>query len=120
MSENTTSAQTVEFGSAESLREEVHRLRLRVAAAEQVCVIFGWTAAAGTSDRDKAVEQAWQDWADAYGAFSPTPEWRERVKELARRRDEIRAQALAKIRGARSAEERSDDTKNSSKIGEVG
>lgn len=98
--------------------ELLRRTKEELAAAAQVCVLFGWTAA-GTSDKDKAVEQAWQDWADAYGAISPTPEWRARIKELARRRDEIRAQTLAKIRGARSAEERSDEAPNASDLGSV-
>lgn len=99
--------------------ELLRRTKEELAAAAQVCVLFGWTAAAGTSDKDKAVEQAWQDWADAYGSISPTPVWRERIKELARRRDEIRAQTLAKIRSARSAEERSDEAPNASDLGSV-
>jgi hypothetical protein len=87
--------------------ELLRRTKEELAAAAQVCVLFGWTAAAGDSDNDKAVAQAWQDWANAYGAISPTPEWRAKVTELARRRDEIRAKTLASIRGG--AEERSDD-----------
>lgn len=101
---------------AEILRHTKQELE----AARLVCVLFGWTASAGDSDEDKAVAQAWHDWANTYGAISPTPEWRARVKELARRRDEIRQRTLASIRGARSAEERSDDTKAPSKITEVG
>lgn len=92
---------------AEERERELRALGERLAAAEQVCVLFGWTAAAGTGDKDKAVEQAWHDWADAYGVGSPTPEWRARIKELARRRDEVRAKTLASIRVG--AEERSDD-----------
>jgi hypothetical protein len=74
----------------------------RLAAAEQVCVIFGWTGLDDGSDESRAVAQAWHDWAGAYGSISPTREWRTKVKKLARRRDEIRSATLAKLRAGGS------------------
>jgi hypothetical protein len=75
-------------------------LRDRLRAAETVCTLFGWTASAGRSDRDKAVEQAWQDWTHRYGGYTDpsAPEWKTRIAELAARRDEIRERTLTRIR----------------------
>lgn len=96
------------------LWQRIEELEQRLEAAEQVCVLFGWTAVSYRTERDKAVAQAWHDWADTYDAMPDvTAEWRARIKELAARRDEIRARTLRV-----SAEERSDDTKAPSNIAE--
>ena len=79
-------------------REDYDQLRERLAVAETVCTIFGWTGTRTDGERDKAVSQAWQEWAIAYGSPKPTPEWDERVTELAAKRDEIRNRTLAAIR----------------------
>ena len=81
-----------------ALRDLAWKLRTQLDAAEQVCILFGWTSLGDDSDKSKAVEQAWHEWAAEYGSMSPTPEWRQRIKELARRREEIRARTLAAIR----------------------
>lgn len=77
----------------------------RLAAAEQVCVIFGWTGLADDSDESRAVSQAWHDWAATYGSISPTPEWRARIKALARRREEIGTRTVNAIRAAAGGSE---------------
>ena len=79
-------------------------IETRLHAAEQVCVLVGWTAAHSESDLDKALHEAWREWQDIPGV-STAPEDHpelgdERIAELARRRDEMRAQALATLRGA--------------------
>lgn len=79
-------------------------LQERLDAAEQVCILFGWTGVADYSERGDATVQAWMDWLARYGhdrerAAATDPEWDQRVKDLARRRREIRETTLAKIRG---------------------
>jgi hypothetical protein len=69
----------------------------RLEAAEQVCVLFGWTASPGNSPQDKACTQAWMDWHSSYGVGSPTPAWRARVNELAAERDRVRSVTLASL-----------------------
>lgn len=80
-----------------ALLAEVDRLRTRLAAAEQVATLVGWCASRDHSERGKAATQAWMDWANAYGAPERDEAWDERIRELARRRDEIRAHTLAAI-----------------------
>ncbi len=70
----------------------------RLAAAELVCTIFGWTGVDYSSDRGKAVSQAWIDWSRSYGAPLPNSAWNARIAELAARRDASRDQALATLR----------------------
>jgi hypothetical protein len=76
---------------------KIEELRARLAAAERVCVLFGWTCAAGNSDRDKAVTQAWQEWHHAYGHVAPQP-GDDEVMQLAARRDVIRNVTLMRLR----------------------
>lgn len=78
------------------------RLEARLAAAETVCTIYGWCGNAEDSLKDKAATQAWMDWHNTYGSPKPSPEWRQRIAELAARRDAIRAKTLAAIRGEHS------------------
>ena len=66
---------------------EVAYLRQRLAAAEQVATLYGWIASPTESKTEKAVEQAYLDWANAYKPSGPSPEWRARIDELAARRD---------------------------------
>jgi hypothetical protein len=49
------------------------------------------------SDRDDAVNQAWKNWAHAYGSPELTPEWNVLVAELAAERQRIRAATLERI-----------------------
>lgn len=80
---------------------QADRLRL----AEQVCLMFGWTGVGGNTDRDKALHELWVEWLRAYEAAGGStvpidhPELSDaRIEELARRRDEIVARTLARIR----------------------
>jgi hypothetical protein len=83
-----------------ALRAEIRRLRLRLAAAEQVATLCGWLGV-DHSETGKAATQAWMDWSHEYGSPSPSPEWRERIRVLAMRRDEIRSATLARLAGAK-------------------
>jgi len=77
----------------------------RSAAAEQVCVLFGWTANTIVGERSDAALQAWMDWVNLPGVNMPSardPEWDQRITELAARRRQIRAETLARIRGEAS------------------
>lgn len=76
---------------------EVEQLTERLKAAETVCTIFGWTGYGEEGRREKAAVQAYMDWANAYGAPRPDPEWNERVRTLAARRDEERGRALTTV-----------------------
>lgn len=75
-------------------------LEARLAAAERVCVLVGWTPQASNSDRSKALSQAWQEWHRVYGQLAPEPSDDE-VVELAARRDVIRNVTLSRIRQER-------------------
>jgi hypothetical protein len=74
----------------------------RLRAAEEVCLMYGWTGACRDTDRDKALHELWSHWVNVSGAsMSPAdhPELSdERIAELARQRDETRARTLARIR----------------------
>jgi hypothetical protein len=78
---------------------EVAYLRERLAAAEQVATMYGWTSGGTEGKTEKAVEQAYCDWVNTYGSPRPSPEWRTRIAVLARRRDAIRS---AMVRVSRS------------------
>ncbi|HZN72433.1 MAG TPA: hypothetical protein VFC00_12250 [Micromonosporaceae bacterium] len=82
----------LEFREAPDDRDE---LLGRLRAAEQVCVLYGWTPSQEDSRSTKACTQAWMDWHSRYGIGSPTPAWRSRVKELAAERDRVRTATLA-------------------------
>ena len=75
-------------------------IKRRLAAAEDVCLMFGWTAARGYTDRDKAASELWMRWADLVGDGFTDPDGHEDLDEvaLAAARDAKRDQTLARIR----------------------
>lgn len=81
----------------------VDALLERLAAAERVCLMFGWTGSTGTSDHDKALHELWSDWVNLSGVSQLPRDHPElgddRIAELARQRDEKRSRALARIYG---------------------
>lgn len=86
------------------MSEIPEEIRERLEAAERVCVLFGWTSASHDSDRDKALHELWSEWVDLVGSAFTGPDAHpelsdERITALARRRDRIREQTLARIRG---------------------
>lgn len=85
------------------------RLRERLTAAEEVCLVFGWTRASMATDHDKALHELWRRWCDVSGVSflqSDHPELGDdRLAELARKRDEARTRTLAAIRELRSGPE---------------
>ncbi|HCT78901.1 MAG TPA: hypothetical protein DGT23_20540 [Micromonosporaceae bacterium] len=97
----TPDGDPVESTESEAVRRvakmasELDQLKQRLEAAETVCTIYGWTGSSDDSDKDKACHQAWDHWATTYtSTVRPTPEWRQRIKELAAQRDEIRGRLL--------------------------
>jgi hypothetical protein len=79
---------------------EIEALKERLAAAERICVLTGWTPCQDTQ-RGKALHELWADWADAYGADAEARHGDELSDEyiaaLARKRDETRRATLARI-----------------------
>jgi hypothetical protein len=92
----------VEYRAYPEDRDELLR---RLAAAEQVCVLYGWTGIRDDSDRTKATTQAWMQWQSQYGVGRPTPAWNARVAELAAERDRIRAHTLNRLRSGGDTDE---------------
>ena len=80
---------------------ELTGLRQRLALAESVCVLYGWTGLRMDSDRDKALFELWSMWSKLPGTdVSPegNPELTDTlIADLARRRDETRARVLASL-----------------------
>jgi hypothetical protein len=90
-------------GEIARLRRELAGARERLAAAETVCVLFGWTSAHDDTDREKALTMLWRRWSNLVGnAFTSPgahPELSDEViASLARERDAIRERTLAKLR----------------------
>ena len=82
---------------------EVEQLRERLALAEAVCLMFGWSPSdMHGSDRTKATTMLWRRWADHQDVNTDPaahPELSDAVIErLARERDEIRDRTAAKLR----------------------
>lgn len=77
-------------------------LRERLAAAEQVCILVGWTGIGDQTDPlQQAVTQAWLDWTHLPTVGQPepqSPEWQARVQDLANRRTATRALTLGRLR----------------------
>jgi hypothetical protein len=78
-------------------------LEERLAAAEQVCLMVGWTAAQ-SGERGKALHELWVAWVALYEAAGGTLEPRhhpelsdERIRELAAQRDATVARTLGRI-----------------------
>lgn len=67
--------------------------------AEQITVLFGWCPTHAETEREKALNQLWHEWAEERGGY--LAEHRdlndERIAELARQHDERRATAKAAI-----------------------
>lgn len=80
------------------LLAERERLAARLEAAELVCTLFGWMAV-NNSEVGKAAGQAWSQWRKAHGSPDPSPEWDERIVQLAAERDRVRAETLERLRG---------------------
>lgn len=78
-------------------------LKRRCAAAESVCVLFGWAATPITGERSEALTQAWQQWTDLVeDSFTTSSrQWRIRnvIGYLATQRRAIRAATLERLRG---------------------
>lgn len=75
---------------------EIEELRQRLAAAERVCCLVGITAARIDGDREKALGQAWREWAHDYAA-SAAKLTDDEILTLAARQDIIRNRTLAKL-----------------------
>lgn len=94
-------------GQPDNVIKALDAMRPRLAAAERACLMFGWTAVVG-SDRGKAAHELWVEWLEISGVSMDPREHPdlsdERITELAVRRDEKRAHALARLRelGSRS------------------
>lgn len=94
-------------------KDELDGLRERLAAAEAVCLLFGWSPSHATTDREKAAYMLWCHWADRVGneftAPSSHPELsKDVIRTLARARDAIRDKTLSKIRGRDDEPEATD------------
>lgn len=78
-------------------------LKRRCAAAESVCVLFGWTPSPSAGERGEALTQAWRQWTDLVEDSFTTPgrQWRIRnvIGHLAAQRRAIRAATLGRLRG---------------------
>lgn len=90
--------------------EGIAYLRRRLALAESVCVLYGWTGVQGSTEREKALLELWMMWSRFPGTdHSPegNPELTDTlISDLARRRDETRAQTLARLLGMTTDEAR--------------
>lgn len=81
----------------------IEALRTRLKAAEDLCVMYSWSAAHNESKREKAAHELWSRWANIVGPTFLLPGAHpdlsdEMVDLLAAQRDETRARTLAKIR----------------------
>ena len=80
---------------------EAAELRERLAAAERVCLMYGWTGSVDDSDRDKAAHELWLQWCETPASawtLQTTPDLSdEYIAELARKRDATRAATLARL-----------------------
>jgi hypothetical protein len=74
-------------------------LEKRLAAAEAVCVMFGWSPARSQTDREKAAYTLWRRWVEIVGSGSLSPERHPDLDEqaLAREYDEHRANMLVAL-----------------------
>lgn len=85
------------------LRKQHDDTRARLAVAERVCTMVGWTHSRMETDRDKALYELWHDWTELPGvsvAPADHPDLSDDViRQLARKRDATRARVLARLRG---------------------
>jgi hypothetical protein len=89
--------------TAADLLTENRELRTRLKAAEDLCVMYSWSAARHETDREKAAHELWSRWVEIVGPTFLLPGAHpdlsdEMVAMLAAQRDETRARTLAKIR----------------------
>jgi hypothetical protein len=61
-----------DLNSYASLSREALEQRLRV--AEDICLMYGWSAERANSPREKAAVQLWQQWADLVRGWVHDPE----------------------------------------------
>lgn len=84
-------------------KDDVRTLLARLAAAEAVCVLFGWSGAPPQSETEKALHQAWSMWAEINPGVSEVannPDLNEAIPWLAAVRDETRDRTLERIKEA--------------------
>ncbi len=78
-----------------ALLDEIDRLRKRVAAAEDVACLVGWTAHREETVREKALYELWLRWVQLPEVSSNAADWPhlsdEALEPLAARRDAARA-----------------------------
>ncbi len=60
--------------------EEITHLQERLAAAETVCVLYGWTGSPQANDNEKAALQAWMDWTRLAGRAERPKDWQPRIE----------------------------------------
>lgn len=85
--------------------DEIRQLRVRLKAAEDVCLMFGWSPARSgapdETDREKAAYVLWQRWYAIAGADADPkkhPDLSDKVvAEIARQRDAERAAIMTKL-----------------------
>lgn len=79
------------------------QLLARLKVAEDVCVLTGWTAAWGDSERDRAALQMWMVWSRMAGPRVHDPlanvALDRMIPQLAAERARIRAETLRRIAG---------------------
>lgn len=83
------------------MADDLDQLRARLAAAEDLCVMFAWTVGGRGSDRDKAAHELWKRWVDVSGndcSREQNPHLTEElITELATKRDATRRATLARM-----------------------
>jgi hypothetical protein len=75
------------------------QLETRLAAAEDVASLYGATASMARTDREKALYMLWRHWAHTFGDQVQRIT-DERVEQLARERDRIREETMARLYGS--------------------
>ena len=77
----------------------------RLNAAEDVCLMFAWSPAQSgpnATDTENAAHELWSKWVQLPGTSADPgdhPEWsKQDIAELARRREQIRAETIARLR----------------------
>jgi hypothetical protein len=84
-------------------RAELERLTARLKAAEDLCVMYSWSAAHAATKREKAAHELWRRWYGIVGSDFLTADAHPDLSDamvdlLAAQRDETRARTLARIR----------------------
>lgn len=84
-------------------RAELERMTARLKAAEDLCVMYSWSAAHAQTNREKAAHELWRRWYAIVGSDFLTADAHPDLSDamvdlLAAQRDETRARTLAAIR----------------------